>query len=66
MADTLEQGPTPKAVGHASTSIRECRVCFLPLELNAEQVIGVHIWCVKQQAQKPVIRSPAYGRRPTF
>lgn len=41
-----------------------CRLCLLPLEMRAEQVVGVHIWCVhRQESIRPNVRGASYGRR---
>lgn len=62
MADTPDR--TSAEGGWAVIGHQECRICFLPLELHAERAIGIHIWCVKRQQEKPIMKGPAYGRRP--
>lgn len=41
-----------------------CRVCAMPLSMQAEKAIGVHIWCVANSRFNRIkIPRPAYGTR---
>jgi hypothetical protein len=53
-----------KALGRVEIKRRNCRVCNIPMNSDAENRIGVHIRCVYDvsKRQKYTTQGPRYGR----